>query len=152
LHIGGGYRAGLSTSTEMGWAQFGQFVLQRYPTITTSGQIENLYIEGVVGEYIELPDETLWSCLLNVTIKDGDGLSEVSLHHFILEKIGGIASASAITTLNTIGAIGTHVFTFGINTTTNTDQHRINVTFTGGPYPEGFLITASLQYQQSKSI
>jgi hypothetical protein len=152
LHIGGGYRAGLSTSTETGWAQFGQFVLQRYPTITTSGQVENLYIEGVVGEYIELPDETLWSCLLNVTIKDGDGLSEVSLHHFILEKIGGIASASAITTLNTIGAIGAHVFTFGINTTTNTDQHRINVTFTGGPYPEGFLITASLQYQQSKSI
>jgi hypothetical protein len=127
-------------------------VLQRLPTIATSVQVENLYIEGVVGEYIELPDETLWSCLLNVTIKDGDGLSEVSLHHFILEKIGGIASASAITTLNTIGAIGAHVFTFGINTTTNTDQHRINVTFTGGPYPEGFLITASLQYQQSKSI
>jgi hypothetical protein len=152
LHIGGGYRAGLSTSTETGWAQFGQFVLQRYPTVTISGQVENLYIEGAVGEYIELPDETLWSCLLNVTIKDGDGLSEVSLHHFILEKIGGIASASAITTLNTIGAIGSHVFTFGINTITNTDQHRINVTFTGGPYPEGFLITASLQYQQSKSI
>jgi len=152
LHVGGGYRAGNPTAPEKGWAQFGQFVLQRYPTITTSGQVENLYIEGVAGQYIELSDETLWSCLLNVTIKDGAGLSEVSLHHFTLEKIAGIAYASAITTLNTIGAIGTHVFTFGIDTTTNTDEHRINITFTGGPYPEGFIITASLQYQQSKSI
>jgi hypothetical protein len=88
---------------------------------------------------------------MNVTIKDALGASETSLHHFTLEKIGGLAIASAITTLSTIGAIGTHVFTFGIDTTTNVNEHRINVTVTGGTYPENFFITASIQYQQSKT-
>ncbi|MFN5250121.1 MAG: hypothetical protein ACK5DE_03685, partial [Bacteroidota bacterium] len=100
---------------------------------------------------INMPDDTLWSCFWNVTIKDATGASETSIHHFTLEKIGGLAIASAITTLNTIGAIGTNVFTFGIDTTTNTDEHRINVTFTGGTYPDGFVITSSLQYQQNKT-
>jgi len=151
LHIGGGYRDGNSTSPYYGWAQFGIFVLQNYPTITTSGQIENLDIEGLAGEYINMPDDTLWSCFWNVTIKDTTGASETSIHHFTLEKIAGVASASAITTLNTIGAIGSNVFTFGIDTATNTAEHRINVTFTGGTYPDGFFITSSLQYQQSKT-
>jgi len=151
LHVGGGYRGGTPTGTYFGWSQFGIFVLQRLVTVLTSGSTQNLYIEGVVDEYINLPDDTLWSCFWNVTIKDTTGLSETSLHHFTLDKTGGSATASAITTLSTIGAIGSNVFAFGIDTTTNTDEHRINITFTGGSYPDGFLITSSLQYQQSKS-
>jgi hypothetical protein len=151
IHVGGGYRGGLSTaSVYSGWAQFGFFVLQCYPTVMTSGQTANLYIEGVVGEYINIPDETVWSCVLNVTIQDSTGASETSLHHFTMDKFGGAAGASAITTLNTIGSIGSNVFTFGIDTTSNTDEHRINITFTGGTYPDGFIITSTLQYQQSK--
>ena len=150
IHIGGGYRAGNPAATENGWAQFGQFALQRYPTISTSGQVTNLYIEGVAGEYIDMPDDTLWGCFLNVTIRDAAGDSETSLHHFSLTKLTGGASASAITTLSTIGAIGAYVFTFGIDTVTNTDEHRINVTVTGGTYPTAFIITTSLQYQQNK--
>jgi len=151
LHVGGGYRDGNTLSTYYGWAQFGIFVLQSYPTIAASGQIENLDIEGIAGAYINMPDDTLWSCFWNVTIKDSTGASETSLHHFTLEKVGGVAIASAITTLSTIGSIGSNVFTFGIDTATNTDEHRINVTFTGGTYPDSFFITSSLQYQQSKT-
>lgn len=151
MHVGGGYRAGNPASTINGWAQFGQFALHRYPTISASGQVENLYIEGIAGEYINMPDDTLWSCLLNVTIKDNTGASETSLLHFTLEKVGGLAAASAISTISTIGSIGSNVFTFGIDTTTNTDEHRINVTFTGGTYPDAFVINTSLQYQQNKT-
>jgi hypothetical protein len=151
MHVGGGYRAGNPAATEDGWAQFGQFALHRYPTITTSGQVENLLIEGITGEYIDMPDDTLWSCLLNVTIKDATGASISRLLHFTLEKVGGVASASAITTISTIGAIGANVFTFGIDTATNPDEHRINVTFTGGTYPDAFIINTSLQYQQNKT-
>jgi len=151
MHVGGGYRAGNPATTEDGWAQFGQFALHRYPTITTSGQVENLFIEGITGEYIDMPDDTLWSCLLNVTIKDATGASITRLLHFTLEKVGGVASASAITTISTIGAIGANVFTFGIDTATNPDEHRINVTFTGGTYPDAFIINTSLQYQQNKT-
>jgi hypothetical protein len=151
LHVGGGYRNGDPTAPYYGWAQFGTFVLQRNVTVLTSGSTQNLYIEGVAGEYINLPDDTLWSCFWNVTIKDNTGASETSIHHFTLDKTGGFATASAITTLNTIGAIGANVFAFGIDTTTNTAEHRINVTFTGGTYPDGFIITSSLQYQQNKT-
>jgi len=151
MHVGGGYRAGNPAATEDGWAQFGQFALHRYPTITASGQVANLYIEGIASEYIDMPDDTLWSCLLNVTIKDSTGASETSLLHFTLEKVGGVASASAISTISQIGAIGANVFTFGVDTTTNTDEHRINVTFTGGTYPDAFVINTSLQYQQNKT-
>jgi hypothetical protein len=151
IHVGGGYRDGVASAPYYGWAQFGTFVLQKKFTVSTSGDVFDLDIEGRNGEYIDMPDETLWSCLLNVTIKDNTGAYETSLHHFTLDKIGGIATASAITTLNTIGAIGANVFTFGIDTTTDITQHRINVTVTGGTYPDTFTITASLQYQQSKT-
>ena len=149
IHIGGGYRAGNTAATEDGWAQFGQFALHRYPTISASGTFD-FYIEGVAGEYIDMPDDTVWSCLFNVTIRDVAGDSETSLHHFTLDKFGGVANASAITTLSTIGAIGAYVFTFGIDTVTDTDEHRINVTVTGGVYPTAFIMTTSLQYQQNK--
>jgi hypothetical protein len=149
IHIGGGYRAGNTAALEDGWAQFGQFALHRYPTISASGTFD-FYIEGVAGEYIDMPDDTVWSCLFNVTIRDVAGVSETSFHHFTLDKFGGVANASAITTLSTIGAIGAYVFTFGIDTTTDTDEHRINVTVTGGVYPTAFIMTTSLQYQQNK--
>jgi hypothetical protein len=113
--------------------------------------VVDLDIEGVSGEYINMPDDTLWSVLMNVTIKDNTGVSETSLLHFTLEKIGGLSAASAITTISTIGAIGANVFTFGVDTTTNTNEHRVNLTVTGGTYPDTFTITASLQYQQSKT-
>ena len=151
MHVGGGYRDGDPTSIYNGWAQFGTFVLQSRPTITTSGDVVDLDIEGVSGEYINMPDDNLWSVLMNVTIKDSTGVSETSLLHFTLEKIAGLSAASAITTISTIGAIGANVFTFGVDTTTNTDEHRVNVTVTGGTYPDTFTITASLQYQQSKT-
>jgi hypothetical protein len=151
LHVGGGYRAGNSAATEYGWAQFGQFALHRYPTVTASGQDWELFVEGVSNQRIELPDETLWSCLFNLTIKDSAGTSETSLHHFTLEKIGGIAYASAITTLNTIGSIGAYTFALSIDTTTDSDEHRIKITTTGGTYPEAFFFIGSIQYQQSKT-
>lgn len=150
IHVGGGYRDGASSSTYYGWAQFGFFVLQKKFTVATSGDVFDLDIEGVLGQYIEMPDDTIWSCFLNLAVRDVTGANETSLHHFTLEKIGGIAYASAITTLNTIGSIGSNVFAFGIDTTTDTDEHRINVTVTGGTYPDEFVVAATLHYQQIK--
>jgi len=152
MHVGGGYRAGDAANFAYnGWAQFGQFVLQRLFTSAASGTTFNLYIEGVANEYIELEDESVWSVVMNVSITDAIGGNETSLHHFTLDKFAALANASAITTIDTISAIGAYVFTFGIDTATNTDQHRINVTVTGGTYPAAFVVTASIQYQQVKT-
>jgi hypothetical protein len=151
-HVGGGYRGGDPVNFAYnGWAQFGQFVLQRLITVAASGSAFNLYVEGVPNEYIELEDESVWSVIMNVTITDSAGGNETSLHHFTLDKFAALAGASAITTIDTISAIGGYVFTFGIDTATNTDQHRINVTVTGGTYPAAFVITANIQYQQVKT-
>ena len=151
MHVGGGYRGGDAANFAYnGWAQFGQFVLQRQITVAASGITFNLFVEGVPNEYIELEDESVWSVVMNVSITDGIGGNETSLHHFTLDKFAALANASAITTIDTISAIGAYVFTFGIDTATNTDQHRINVTVTGGTYPAAFVITASIQYQQVK--
>ena len=151
-HVGGGYRAGDPANFAYnGWAQFGQFVLQRLITVAASGSTFNLYVEGVPNEYIELEDESVWSVVMNVTITDSAGGSETSLHHFTLDKFAALAGASGINTINTISAIGAYMFTFGIDTATNTDEHRINVTVTGGTYPAAFVITASIQYQQVKT-
>jgi hypothetical protein len=150
LHVGGGYRNGLSTAPYYGWAQFGFFVLQKQFSPSASGDVFNFDIEGVPGEYIDIEDDTIWSCTLNLNIRDAVGVNETSLHHFTLEKTGGSASASAVSTLNTIGAIGSYVFTLGIDTTTNTAEHRINLTITGGTYPATFVAGATLQYQQLK--
>jgi hypothetical protein len=150
LHVGGGYRNGDSTSIYYGWAQFGFVVLQKQFSPNASGDVFNLDIEGVVGEYIDIEDDTIWSCSLNLNIRDAAGLNETSLHHFTLEKTGSLASASAVSTLNTIGGIGSYVFTLGIDTTTNTAEHRINLTITGGTYPVTLVAGATLQYQQLK--
>ena len=151
-HVGGGYRAGDPANFAYnGWAQFGQFVLQRLITVAASGSAFNLYLEGVPNEYIELEDESVWSVIMNVSISDSAGGNETSLHHFTLDKFAALAGASAITTIDTISAIGAYVFTFGIDTATNTDEHRINVTVTGGTYPAAFVITANIQYQQVKT-
>ena len=151
MHVGGGYRGGNPANFAYnGWAQFGQFVLQRQFTSAASGNTFNLYIEGVPNEYIEIEDESVWSVVMNVSITDGIGGNETSLHHFTLDKFAALANASAITTIDTISAIGAYVFTFVIDTATNTDQHRINVTVTGGTYPTAFVVTASIQYQQVK--
>ncbi len=150
IHVGGGYRDGAVSSSYLGWAQFGQFVLQKKIIVSTSGDVFDLDIEGVAGEYINMDDDTAWSVVMNVTIKDNLAGVETSLHHFTLDKFAAVANASAITTLNTIGAIGTNVFTFGIDTATNTAEHRINVTVTGGTYPDDFVVAANIQYQQLK--
>jgi hypothetical protein len=150
LHVGGGYRSGNSASPYYGWSQFGFFVLQKQFSPNASGDVFNLDIEGVVGEYIDIEDDTIWSCSLNLNIRDAAGLNETSLHHFTLEKTGGLASASAVSTLNTIGGIGSYVFTLGIDTTTNVAEHRINLTITGGTYPITLVAGATLQYQQLK--
>ena len=150
LHVGGGYRNGLSTAPYYGWAQFGFFVLQKQFSPSASGDVFNFDIEGVPGEYIDIEDDTIWSCTLNLNIRDAVGVNETSLHHFTLEKTSSVASASAVSTINTIGGIGSYVFTLDIDTTTNTAQHRINLTITGGTYPVTLVAGATLQYQQLK--
>jgi hypothetical protein len=152
LHVGGGYRDGNSANAELGWAQSG-VVMLHYKDAWVNSQIYNLLIEGIANEFIELPNDTLWSCLMNATIIDTNtGNYCIGQYSFGLQVTGGTANATAITTINEINNTA-YTFTYDVDTTTNTDQHRVNLQVTGlGATSITFVVTASIHYQQNKLL
>jgi hypothetical protein len=152
IHLGGGYRSGNIANTEKGWAQSGTVILH-YKDAWIDSQTFNLYIEGITAEYLELPDDTIWSCLMNATILDtGTGNYCIGQYSFGLQKIGGNANATAVTVINEDNGTA-YTFVFGIDTAANAAQHRINLQVNGlGILTETFIVTASIQYQQNTSV
>jgi hypothetical protein len=148
MHLGGGYRDG-STFVEKGWAQSGTVILHRKDSYPAAGNAF-YFIEGVTNEHIELPNDTLWSCLLNVTIWDTTaGTYATGQYSFAMTKIAGVAAVSAITALNTVNTTA-FTFTVGVNVAVPA-KHRLFLTVGGGgTFPVNIITTASLQYQQSK--
>jgi hypothetical protein len=148
IHLGGGYRDG-NIIIEQGWAQSGTVILHRKDSYPAAGNAF-YYVEGVTNEHIELPNDTLWSCLLNVTVWDTNaGTYATGQYSFALSKVAGVAAVSAITALNTVNTTA-FTFTIGVNVAVAT-QHRLFLNVGGGgTFPVNIITTASLQYQQSK--
>jgi hypothetical protein len=152
LHIGGGYRLGNPSNTESGWAQSGITQFHVKDSFATAGATKQLFIEGVSGEHLEIPDSTTMSCMLNLTIQDEMQTDiDVAILSFGLTKVGGIAYATPVTVI-TNDTFGTgYTYTITIDTTTNTNQHRFILTINAAPsFPITLIATASLQYQQNK--
>jgi hypothetical protein len=151
IHIGGGYKYGNPTSTEKGWAQTGIVILHVKDTWLDL-QTYNLNIEGIPGEFIVIPNDTVWSCIMNVTILDTTTNNYcVGQYLFGLQKIAFV-TATPITVLNEINGTP-YTFLFGIDTGSNPAESRINLQISGlGFSSETFIVTASLQYQQNTSI
>lgn len=149
IHLGGGWKNGLLTSNEKGWAQSGEVILH-YKDTWADSQIWDILVEGVAGSYIELEDDTIWSCIMKATIVNSTNQICTGQYVFELSKFAGAAQKQGITVLNEFNAMA-YTFTFDIDTTTNTAQHRLNLQVTGlGITTDDFIVTASIQYQQSK--
>jgi hypothetical protein len=148
MHLGGGFRDG-SIYIEKGWAQSGTVILHRKDSYPAAGNAF-YYIEGITNEHIELPNDTLWSCLLNVTVWDTNAATYATgQYSFAMTKIAGVAAVSAITALNTVNTTA-FTFTVGVNVAVPA-KHRLFLTVGGGgTFPVDIITTASLQYQQSK--
>jgi hypothetical protein len=148
MHLGGGFRDG-SSYIEKGWAQSGTVILHRKDSYPAAGNAF-YYIEGITNEHIELPNDTLWSCLLNVTVWDTNAATYATgQYSFAMTKIAGVAAVSAITALNTVNTTA-FTFTVGVNVAVPA-KHRLFLTVGGGgTFPVDIITTASLQYQQSK--
>ena len=152
LHIGGGYRSGNPTNTETGWAQSGITQFHVKDSFAAAGATKQMFIEGVTGEHLEIPDSTTMSCMLNLTIQDDTQTDiDVAILSFGLTKVGGIAYATPVTVISK-DTFGTgYTYTITIDTTTNTAQHRIVLTINAAPsFPVTLISTASLHYQQNK--
>ena len=154
LHIGGGYLSGNPTSTETGWAQSGVTQFHVKDSFAAAGSTQELFIEGVVGEHLDIPDSTTMSCMLNLTIQDGfQSDIDVAILSFGLTKVSGIAYATPVTVISN-DTFGTgYTYTITIDTTTNTAQHRFVLTINAAPsFPVTLISTASLHYQQNKIV
>jgi hypothetical protein len=148
LHIGGGYRDG-TAFIEKGWAQAGLIIFSLKDTYLAAGN-KFLFIEGISGEHLEIPDDTVWSCLLHFTAWDTNLQTySTGQYSFAISKVGGVAAVSAITPVNTVNTTA-YTFTVGVNVAV-TNLHRIFLNVGGaGSFPVDVITTASLQYQQSK--
>ena len=148
FHLGGGYRDG-NTFVEKGWAQSGTIILHRKDAYAAAGNAF-YYVEGITNEFIDLPNDTLWSCLLNVTIRDTNaGTYATGQYSFAISKTGGVAATSAVTALNTINTTA-FTFTIGVNVAVPANHRLFLNVGGGGTFPVNIITTASLQYQQSK--
>jgi len=152
IHIGGGYRDGLvSNSAYTGWAQHGTVILHKQINFAASPQTDELYVEGVVGTHINIPEDSLWSCILNFTIKDiASTLYESSVYHFSIDKQAGTTVLAAINQISVTGAIPGVAIVVGVDVVTNPVEARINVTMTGTP-TGNMVAVASVEYQQHKT-
>jgi hypothetical protein len=152
LHYGGGYRLNDPSNGILGFAQAGQIILHNYVFVTLGGIAQELYLDGESGRHITLEDNTLWSCLLNLTITDSSLTGyHVGQYSFGIYKVGGSAGVGAITIVAEDSALGTNVFTIAVDVVTDSNQHRITVTPTGGTYPDQFYFVASITYQQVRT-
>jgi hypothetical protein len=152
LHIGGGYRNGNPANTETGWSQSGIAHFHVKDSFASAGASHELLIEGLAGEHLEIPDSTTMSCILNLTIQDETQTDiDVAILSFGLTKVGGVAYATAVTVISN-DTFGTgYTYAIDIDTTTNTDEHRIVLTINAAPsFPITLISTASLHYQQNK--
>ena len=152
MHLGGGYRAGNPANTEKGWSQSGVVHLHSKTGFGSSGASGALFIEGLSGEHLNIPDSTTMSCMVNVTIQDDPQNNiDLALLSFGLTKIAGVAFATPVTVISsdTFGTGYTYAIT--IDVTTNPAQHRVILTVTGAPsFPVTLIATATLYYQQNK--
>jgi hypothetical protein len=147
IHMGGGFKDADITNAIKGYAQHGVVVLHRKDTYTSAGNAF-LFVEGINNSHIDLPDETLWSCLLHLTVWDNtNNTTATGQYSFSMSKKTGIAAVSAITALNTTNGTA---FTIGIGVNVAvTNLHRLYLSISGGSYPVDIMATASIQYQQN---
>jgi len=148
IHLGGGWKNGNTSSAEKGWAQSGDVILH-YKDAWVDSQIWDLLVEGVPASYIEIPDDSVWSCLMKATIVDSANNICTGQYVFQLSKFAGAAQKIGVITLDEQNGTA-YTFTFDIDTATNPTQHRVNLQVTGlGVGTDTFIVTASIQYQQS---
>jgi hypothetical protein len=154
IHLGGGWRSDDRSGPD-GSAQYGVIMYSGEGDFTSSGDEISITIEGIANKHLDLPDATMWSCFLSLSIvKLTAGTISArgnALFTFDAAKYSNIARAGTITTIYQSGSFGT--FNVVMDTSANTAQTRLSISSTGGgAHPHNNVkITASLTYTQVKT-
>ena len=145
MHVGGGWKLDDRAQAE-GGTQYGVILFGSKDALATSGDIIQPTVENT-GAHLNIPDDSFWSVLLHVNVTDIAGATTYNgLHMVTLQKVGSIAASTGVILINEDNGFGTVNFTINIDTTTNTDEHRIEIVTTGTGYTYIFFTTVTLTY------
>ena len=150
FHLGGGWYED-ERETQIGQQQMGFVIMSAAGDYEASGDEIVLTIEGIKNKHISLLDETMWAVELSLAIIADGGSISGDGHGFFLYSIyktGGVAYASAVTTVHQSATHGN--YSVIIDTATDTSQHRMKIRSTGGgSYPHNDLkLVVTLKYTQ----
>jgi hypothetical protein len=147
LHLGGGYVTDNAANTQ-GASQWGVIIQHSKDGLLASGDTIYLTTEGIDSKWLSLPDDTTWNVIGNLTVYDPSSDEHyTAVFNVYLEKIGGVASASAITVLNTTNNLTGLIPTPGVGIFGGTHRFSVTATGTGFPY-SSVQCVLSLNYTQ----
>jgi hypothetical protein len=150
LHWGGGYRDGDNSNTEQGWAQSGTIILHRRHTYTASLEKSQLFINGIPNSHMFIPDESVWSCIVNVTAVDTSGTYYYTAQlNIAVMKTAGVQYTPGVDVIQENGNFGTYLFGFEQDTS-DPAAFKLEMKVTGTTFPITMIMTASVLYQQSR--
>lgn len=150
FHLGGGWKGDDRTEPE-GSTQYGIIMHGDEFAVTTSGVAYQIPIENIPNNFLSIPDESVWHCLMHVVIYETGNISNyyAGLHQVNIQKSSGnaiiITQPTLISEENGFG--GGTTFGFTIDTSADPTQHRLEITpTTGYTLPITLKTTIALQY------
>ena len=148
FHLGGGWTLDNRANGD-GNHQYGAVILSAKDNVASVGATLPLTIEGIPSSYIELPNDTHMACLISINVYDFNSDNYMTkLCHVFFKKVGATATASAVTTMDSISSFPLLTLALTIDTATNTAQHRLLLTAGGLGFPYDLQATATIQYTQ----
>ena len=148
FHLGGGWTVD-NRSNGDGNHQYGAVILSSKDVLNSVGDKLDFVLEGINTAHIDLPNDTHMACSITVNVYDFATNNYMSkLCHVFFKKVGATASASAVTTLDTINTFPSLTLALTIDTATNTAQHRISLAAGGSGFPYNLQGTITIQYTQ----
>lgn len=151
LHIGGGWGDN-DYSKVIGQSQFG--VIQYIGEGNLSMLLSELPILIEGKTHLEIEEGSTLNCILNVSLLQWSGGVIIDTRStqfaFTAYKVSGDAKKSTVHQVYDFGNF--HPLTLNIDTTTDTNQHRLSISAAGIGHPyNGLKVSASLIYTQIKN-
>jgi hypothetical protein len=145
FHLGGGWKNDDRSQSE-GGTQYGVILFSSKDVLATSGDIIQPTVENTAA-HLNIPDDSFWSVLLHINVTDlGLSTTYNALYMVTFQKVGSFAASTGVILINEDNGFGTVNFAINIDTTTNTDEHRIEIVTTGTGYSYTFYTTVTLTY------
>ena len=150
IHLGGGWynndrTKGIATQ------QAGTFVMSGQGNFAGVSEIP-LYINGIVGKHINIPNESAWAVTLQVMVNQyvSGSISkyDYGLYFGTFTKVAGSAFKGEFNLVEQNGTLGN--ISIEVDPTTNANEHRLSVKHNAGTTNNGLRISASLSYVQVK--